>query len=96
MNKLKAKLEKIIDFDLRDANTIWNDDEIKKIEEKHNIAKQEATQYFLEMIRQSNFTNEWLIFDIADSLDMDREELLNGKNLQIKVLEELTNKSRRR
>ena len=69
---------------------------IEKIEEKHNITKQKATQYFLEMIRQSNFTNEWLIFDIADSLDMDREELLTGKSLQIKILEELVNKSIRK
>ena len=69
---------------------------IEKIEEKHNITKQEATQYFLEMIRQSNFTNEWLIFDIADSLDMDREELLNNNELQVKTLNKIINKNEKR
>ncbi len=65
---------------------------IEIIEAKEKITKQEATQYFLEMIRQSNYTNEWLIYDIADHLNIDKEELLNGKQIQIKVLKEIINK----
>ena len=48
------------------------------------------------MIRQSNYTNEWLIFDIADHLNIDKEELLNGKQMQIKMIKEITKNSLKR
>lgn len=62
---------------------------IQRIEKKYNLNKKEATQNFLEMIRQSNYSNEWLIFDIADTLDMSHDELLNGKQMQISIIKEL-------
>ena len=62
---------------------------IQRIEKKYNLNKKEATQHFLEMIRQSNYNNEWLIFDIADYLDIPHEELLKGKQMQISIVKEL-------
>ena len=69
---------------------------IKQIEEKNKLNKKGATQYFLEMIRQSNYTNEWLIYDIADHLNIDKEELLNGKQMQKEMIKEITKNSLKR
>lgn len=69
---------------------------MKTIEQKQNISKQEATQYFLEMIRQSKYNNEWLIFDIADQIGIEKDELLNGKELQIETLDTIVNNTKRR
>ena len=54
--------------------------------------RNESTQYFLEMIRQSNYNNEWLIYDIADHLEIYREELLNTKSIQIGVIKRILQK----
>lgn len=68
---------------------------IETIEEKQNLSKQEATQHLLEKIRQSKYNNEWLIFDIADQIDIEKEELLNAKELQIETLDKIINKKHR-
>lgn len=65
---------------------------MEKIEEKFNLNRNESTQYFLEMIRQSNYNNEWLIYDIADHLEISREELLNTKSIQIGVIKRILQK----
>ena len=65
---------------------------MEKIEEKFNLNRNDSAQYFLEMIRQSNYNNEWLIYDIADHLGISREELLNTKSMQIGVIKRLLQK----
>jgi hypothetical protein len=55
----------------------------------HKLSRIKATQKFLEVVRSSQCTNEWLIFDIANALDLEPEELLNGKLLQVESLKKL-------
>ena len=59
---------------------------LEKISSKFNMDRIEATQKFLEIIKFSKFTNEWLVFDIADTLGFPRDELLAQKSLQIETL----------
>jgi SMI1-KNR4 cell-wall len=37
MEKLKEKIEEIIDFDLKEVETSWDEKEINALEEKHNL-----------------------------------------------------------
>ncbi|MBQ6546382.1 MAG: hypothetical protein IJL74_00045 [Bacilli bacterium] len=69
---------------------------IETIENKYKLTKQEGTQYFLEMIRQGNYTNEWLIFDIADYLGIDKDNLLSSKELQLQTLKNIIENKKRR
>jgi hypothetical protein len=62
---------------------------LEKISPKFNMNRIEATQKFLEIIKFSSCTNEWLVFDIADTLGLSRDELLNQKSLQIETLKNL-------
>lgn len=59
------------------------------IAKKFDLKKEDAVQRFLEIVRESECINEWLIFDIADALDLSRKELLNGKQMQLEVLKSL-------
>ena len=63
---------------------------IETIAEKNNFSKAQAIQKFLEIVKQSNCSNEWLIYDIANSIGIPQDELLNGKHLQMKVLTSLS------
>ena len=58
---------------------------IETIEERNHINKIQATQQFLEMMRNTRCWNEWLIFEIADFLNIPKEMLLTEKELQMKV-----------
>ncbi len=62
---------------------------METIAKKNNLSKEQAVQYFLEMIKDSDCINEYLIYDIADALDLPREELLNGKQMQLQTLHSL-------
>lgn len=59
------------------------------IAKKFDLKKEDAVQRFLEIVRESECINEWLIFDIADALDLSREELLNGKQIELEALKSL-------
>lgn len=63
---------------------------IETIADKYNFTKKQAIQRFLEIVKQSSCTNEWLIYDIANAIDFSPDELLNGKQLQMKVLNSLS------
>ena len=65
------------------------------ISSKFNLNRISATQKFLEIIKQSDCTNEWLIFDIADYLEIPRDELLNGKKIQMQVIDSLVDKNKK-
>lgn len=60
------------------------------ISEKHNLSKAESLQYFLEIVKQSENYNEYFIYDIADAIDFPKNELLNGKSLQLNVIKSLS------
>jgi hypothetical protein len=55
---------------------------IQKIEEKFNVDKVAAVQKFLELMRLSANGKEFLVYELADFIGMDREELLREKSLQ--------------
>ena len=61
---------------------------IETISEKYNSSKKETIQYFLETLRQcsSSYNNEFLIKEIANTLELSQEELLTGKSIQEKAL----------
>lgn len=63
---------------------------LETIENKFGLNKIESLQYFLEIMKQSSYYEDWLIYDIADTLDLDKEELLNGKSLQLEVIKNLS------
>lgn len=59
---------------------------METIASKFNINRAKATQKFLEIVRSSQCTDEWLVYDLAGALDISQDELLNKKILQIGVL----------
>ena len=63
------------------------------IENKYNLSKKEATQYFLEMIKNTNSYSEWLIYEIANYLDINKDELLNTKTIQMNAINSIKNHS---
>ncbi|TYS59877.1 SMI1/KNR4 family protein [Sutcliffiella horikoshii] len=86
MDKLKAKLEQIIDFDLRDVNTIWNDEEINKIEEKYNIKFPNDYKYYLK-----NYGNDYIKEDYRLSPPVEIEQIQNISQFEIDSLYGLNN-----
>ena len=62
---------------------------IETIEQLNNINKKEALQKFLESVKHSNCHNEWLIFDIANSIGMSPEYLLTTKDIQLNIIKNL-------
>ena len=59
---------------------------IETIVKKSKISKAQAIQRFLEMLKQSDYTNEWLFWDIADTIGIPKDVLLDGKEIQMKAL----------
>ena len=68
------------------SSYLWVRGCIELIQEKNNGTKAEATQSFLEIVRKSTCHNEWLIFDIANALEISKEELLEGTIVQQKAI----------
>lgn len=64
---------------------------INVIEEKFKINKSEAMNKFLEIIMNSMYMHQFLVFDIAAALDVDKEDLLNGKFIQYKAITSVFN-----
>lgn len=60
------------------------------IEKKFNINRNQATQKFLEIMRQTRCFNQWLVFDIANAIGISQDILLNGKDVQLSVINNLT------
>lgn len=58
---------------------------IQKIEKRFGLDKIAALQKFLEFMRRSDCYRVFFIFELADFIGMDRDELLNGKSLQLSV-----------
>ena len=59
---------------------------IETIVEKSKISKAQAIQQFLEILKQSDYINEWLFWDIADTIGIPKDVLLDGKEIQMKAL----------
>lgn len=65
---------------------------MEKMVDKHHISRVEATQKFLEMVRKSRCSNEWLVLDLSSDLEISGDELLCSKELQIKTLGKISEK----
>ena len=63
---------------------------LETIENKFELNKIDSLQYFLELMKQSSYYEDWLIYDIADTLDLDKDELLSGKSFQLEVVKNLS------
>ena len=48
MEEYKNKLEEIIDFEIKDINKTWNEDDIKKFEEKYKIRLPQDYEFYLQ------------------------------------------------
>lgn len=59
------------------------------ISAKYDIGRAESTQRFLEIVRSSQCTNEWLVYDLANALDIPKSVLLSKKTLQLDTLKNL-------
>ncbi len=64
---------------------------LETIVKSKKCTKEEAVQIFLEILRSSRCINEWLIFDIANAIGLDKDNLLDSKDLQLQVLNEIIN-----
>lgn len=60
------------------------------ISKKYHLSKNQSIQYFLEIVKQSENYNEYFIYDIANAIDFPKDELLNGKKMQLNVISQLT------
>ena len=64
---------------------------LQTIQKKYNCSKITATKKFLEILKCSSCYDEWLIFDIANAIGIDKDKILKSKDLQISVLKEILN-----
>ena len=62
---------------------------IETIEEKYSFSKLEAMRYFLEIVKQSNSLDDYLIFDIANAIGINQDTLLYEKDIQYKALDSI-------
>lgn len=62
---------------------------IEAIEKNFSLDKKAATQKFLEIVRTTNSWNEYLIFELADAIGLEREELLSGKSIQMAIISKI-------
>ena len=56
---------------------------------KWNTNKNKATQAILEIIKESKHFDQFLIFEIAEKLGLDKEKTLRGKLLQLGEIDEI-------
>ncbi len=59
---------------------------IEAICENKSFSKAQAIQNFLEIVNESNHSNEFLIYDIANAIGIPKDDLLNGKSIQMNTL----------
>ena len=64
---------------------------LETISSNYDLDKVQATQNFLEIVRESQYTKQWLVFDIANAIGLPQEELLHGKEIQLNVIKKLSN-----
>lgn len=62
---------------------------IERIEALFSLDRKEATQKFLEIVKSSQCTNEWLVYDIATSIKIPKEKLLKDTDLQFSIIKKL-------
>lgn len=59
---------------------------LEKIVNDNNCSKKDALQYFLNLLYQSNYSHEWIIYHIADNIGVDKDDLLDSKEIQLEAI----------
>ena len=59
---------------------------LEKIVRDNNCSKKDALQYFLNLLYQSNYSHEWIIYHIADNIGVDKDDLLDSKEIQLEAI----------
>ncbi|MCI9233077.1 MAG: hypothetical protein HFH08_00600 [Bacilli bacterium] len=59
---------------------------LEKIANKFHLNRNEATQKFLEIVKQSECSSQWLVFDIANAIGISGTDLLNKKDMQFDMI----------
>ena len=60
---------------------------LERVEEKYLLSSTESINCFFSILRGNRgYANEFLIYDIADALELSHDELLNKKDMQKKAL----------
>ena len=62
---------------------------LEEIALKYSLTKGKSINYFLNFIKNTGCTKEFLVYDIAYELDYSPEELLNTKILQLKAIDSI-------
>lgn len=63
---------------------------LETIEEKYLLSSTEAINYLFSILRGNRgYANEFLIYDIADTLELPHDELLTKKDMQNKALDSI-------
>lgn len=48
MEQLKKKLEEVIDFDIKEIDKIWGEDDIKTLEENYKLKLPQDYEFYLQ------------------------------------------------
>ena len=67
---------------------------LEKIVNDNNFSKRDALQYFLNLLYQNDYSFEWMIYHIADNIGIDKNNLLNSKEVQLKVIDVIKSEER--
>ena len=59
---------------------------LEKIVNDNNCSQKDALQYFLNLLYQSNYSHEWIIYHIADNIGVDKDDLLDSKEIQLEAI----------
>lgn len=59
---------------------------LEKIVRDNNCSQKDALQYFLNLLYQSNYSHEWIIYHIADNIGVDKDDLLDSKEIQLEAI----------
>jgi hypothetical protein len=63
---------------------------LELIESKYNLSRSEAIQKLLDTIKTSKPYHESVFYDIADIIDLDHDEIINGKSIQFDALKSIS------
>ena len=63
---------------------------LEQIESKYNISRKESIQKLLDTIKTSKPNNESVFYDIADLINLEHDEIIYGKSIQLNALRSIS------
>lgn len=86
MEKLKVKLDEIIDFDLKEIETVWTEVDIKTLEEKHNLKFPKDYTFYLK-----HYGNDYIKEDIRFIPPIELPKIIKQTQFEIDSIYGLNN-----